>query len=395
MSHRPCHLFHRLPRWFRFIALLAGSAGVPPAAAVVSIDGTRRNPSIEASASLTDDSNVFMDDSRRRDVVRGASLSAEYTRRSGWLGLDAGLAVESSRFSSLRGQDFDNPSFHLDLLKRSGRTTGFLSLAAARESRADALVNTRSTYWSFPAGFGVRYPVGGALALGSAVNHSARRYVDDVAFANLHTWSVSLDAIRIIDGTREIQVRYRHRRSETSRGTVSLDRAVSSGMSGRLVRGLQGDVHAGVQTRHATGRGEHDGAFASWFAGGSATYEISRRLRLTGSLAKDFTTTATDAMVDAADLAVTADYKATAGVSLTSSIRGGASRHLGRATIASGAGAEQGRRDRFSGVDLTLSWAIAEHWRAAVTSGRFRNISTLGSADFSRSTWSGRISFRW
>ena len=47
--------------------------------------------------------------------------------------MNANASVGSSRFATLKGQDFDNPSFGLEFTKQSGRTTGSLTLSAARD----------------------------------------------------------------------------------------------------------------------------------------------------------------------------------------------------------------------------------------------------------------------
>lgn len=379
-----------------FGVVVGCAAALPLARALVSLDDGRQKVFMNVSASVTEDSNVFMSSDNRRDLVYGTALSAEYTRRSGWIGVNAALAVDSSRFSSLRDQDFNNPSFRLELLKQTGRTTGSFNLAASRESRADPSVNTRSTYWNVPAGLNVRYPLAGAYTIGSSLNYSSRDYVDENAFASLRTYSTSLDVVRIMSSVREVFAGYRFRFSETSRDTSSSDHAVSLGVSGKLIRGLNGNLRAGLQTRSATGRLPGNDRFTSWFASGSTSYEISRQLRLSGTVSKDYSTTATDDMVDTTNLSISARYAATAKMNLSLGTSYGRSEYVGPAAAsAPGGRPAANRRDRFISGDFTLAYTLNEHWQSAATYSQFFNTSSSESADFNRSTWSANVSSRW
>jgi hypothetical protein len=384
---------HRL----KLIALVSAPLVlVPRAPALISLDDGRQKIFVNIGATVTEDSNVFMNKEDRHDLVYGTSVSAEYIRRSGWIGVNSGIAVDSSRFSRLREQDFDNPSFRLELVKQGGRTTGSINLSASRESRADAEVNTRSTYWNIPLGFNVRYPLAGAYTLSSAVNYSERNYLDEEAFASLRTYSVSLDALRITSSVREIFAGYRYRFSETTRNSSSIDHALSIGLNGKLIRGLNGSLRAGIQTRGSTGRLPGNDRFTSWFASGSTSYEVSRKLRLSGNISKDFSTTATDDVVDSFNVSLSARYAATAklGVGLNSGY--GESTYVGQAAANLPTGAPASSRlDRFISADLSLSYSFNEHLQSSATYSHFWNTSSFELADFVRSTWSVNVSSRW
>ncbi|MFM9079873.1 MAG: hypothetical protein ACKOTE_07015, partial [Opitutaceae bacterium] len=77
--------------------LLACAAAAPLARALISLDEGRQKIFVNLGASVTEDSNVFMSSDAKRDLVYGTSLSAEYTRRAGWIGVNAAIAVDSSR----------------------------------------------------------------------------------------------------------------------------------------------------------------------------------------------------------------------------------------------------------------------------------------------------------
>ena len=379
------------------LSLLVGCmAAVPSARALISLDEGRQKIFVNIAASVTEDSNVFMSSDNQRDLVYGTSISAEYTRRSGWIGVNASMSVDSSRFSSLRDQDFNNPSLRLELLKQGGRTTGSFNLAASRESRADPSVNTRSTYWNVPMGLSVRYPLAGAYTVNSSLNYSSRAYLDEKAFASLETYSTSLDIVRIMSSVREVFAGYRFRRSESSRDTSSSDHAASVGLSGKLIRGLNGNLRAGLQTRSATGRLPGNDRFTSWFASGSSSYDISRKLKISGTVSKDYSTTATDDIVDTTNLNVSTRYTATAKLNLSLGTSYGESAYVGQAAAnLPGGKAASTRKDRFVNGDLTLSYTLNEHWQASVTYSRFLNTSTSDLADFNRSTWNANVSSRW
>jgi hypothetical protein len=368
----------------------------PRAPALISIDDGRQKIFVSLGASVTEDSNVFMNNEDRHDLVFGTSVNAEYVRRAGWIGVNAAVSLDSSRFSRLREQDFDNPSFRLELLKQGGRTTGSFNLSASRESRADAEVNTRSTYWNIPLGLNVRYPLAGAYTLSTAFGYSERNYLDEATFASLRTYSMSADALRITSSVREIFAGYRYRFSETSRNSSSVDHALSVGLNGKLIRGLNGSLRAGLQTRGSTGRAPGNDRFTSWFASGTTSYDVSRKLSLSGSITKDFSTTATDDVVDSLNVSLSARYAATAklGMGLSSSL--GTSDYVGQAAanLPSGA-APSSRNDRFVSANLSVSYSFNEHLQSSATYSQFWNTSSFELADFARSTWSANISSRW
>ncbi len=368
----------------------------PRAPALISIDDGRQKIFVSLGASVTEDSNVFMNNEDRHDLVFGTSVNAEYVRRAGWIGVNAAVSLDSSRFSRLREQDFDNPSFRLELLKQGGRTTGSFNLSASRESRADAEVNTRSTYWNIPLGLNVRYPLAGAYTLSTAFGYSERNYLDEATFASLRTYSMSADALRITSSVREIFAGYRYRFSETSRNSSSVDHALSVGLNGKLIRGLNGSLRAGLQTRGSTGRAPGNDRFTSWFASGTTSYDVSRKLSLSGSITKDFSTTATDDVVDSLNVSLSARYAATAklGMELSSSL--GTSDYVGQAAanLPSGA-APSSRSDRFVSANLSVSYSFNEHLQSSATYSQFWNTSSFELADFARSTWSANISSRW
>src|SRR5687767_9084589 len=94
--------------------MLATSLACPPSRALVRLNDGHDKIFVSASVSVSHDSNVFANSDDRGDYVYSTSLGAQYTRRAGWIGVNANAAVSSSKFATLDGQDFNNPSFGLE-----------------------------------------------------------------------------------------------------------------------------------------------------------------------------------------------------------------------------------------------------------------------------------------
>jgi len=112
--------------------------------ALVRFDDGNDQIFVNTSLSVAYDSNIFASNGGSGDVLTTTSLSLEYTRRAGYIGINASAAWNLGRFDSNTGQDFSNPALHLELVKGSGRTTGTLTLDASRNSSADTTVNMRT-----------------------------------------------------------------------------------------------------------------------------------------------------------------------------------------------------------------------------------------------------------
>lgn len=380
--------------------ILAALIACPPARALISLNEGRERIFVNASVSVSRDSNIFANSDNAGDYVYSTALSAEYTRRVGWIGANAHASVGSSRFATIKGQDFDNPSLGLEFTKQTGRTTGAITLSASRESRADASVNLRSTSWNIPVGLNIKYPISGMYTLTGSFGYSSRRYLDETVFSSLSSYSSSLDLLRILSTERELVAGYRYRFSESSRSTTSTDHALSLGLSGKLIRGVKGSLRMGYQTRGSTGRAATDTKFDSWFASGSSSYAFSRKLALSGSLSKDYSTTATDSIVDTSNASVSLQYAYSSKLNAALSADFGDSQYLGEAgriVLSPGPPALLGpnRHDNFVSWDATLSYVLNGHFNMSASYSWFRNWSTIAFADFVRSSWSVNASTRW
>lgn len=384
---------------------LAASVACPPVSALVSLNDGRDRIYVTGSVSVSQDSNIFANRDSQGDTVYSSALTADYTRRAGWIGVNGRVAVASSRFASFSSENFSNPSLSLEFNKQGGRTTGNLSLSAARESRADASVNVRSDSWNYGSDLEVKYPINGTNAVAGHFGFARRQYVDTTVFANLDTYSASLDLMRIMTTQRDLVAGYRYRHSQTSFNSTSDDHGFSLGVAGRLIASLKGSLRAGYQTRTS-----HIGAtplvaarsasFHGWTTAVSTTHAFTRKISLSAELAKDFSTSASDASVDALSGSLSLSYAHNSRWSLSGGATFGRSRFLGdagRIVIAVGPPVVLGasREDIYLGLNAGLNYSLNEHFSSSFSYAWFRNWSTLSIADFDRGSWTLGATSRW
>ncbi|MBI5768209.1 MAG: hypothetical protein HZA93_10465 [Verrucomicrobia bacterium] len=350
---------------------------------------------------MSRDSNIYASADNAGDMVYSTSLSVTYQRRAGWIGVNAGVSVGASRFGKHTSENFSNPSYSLELNKKSGRTTGALSLGAARESRADSAVNLRNTSWNYNASLNVKYPMHARSTLTGGLGYASHKYVDTAAFANLSTYSGNLNFIYLLPAERDLVTGYRYRYSETSRDTTYTDHSGNVGLSGKLIYGLNGSINAGYQLRVPHGiTAAKEGTFHSWTGSGSVTYPINRKLSLSGSLAKDFSTTATDASVDSLNADLSLQYAYDRKWSASANVGWGDSRFLGesgRIILAVSPEKVLGphRHDNFLTWGATLNYARSERLKMMLGYSWFQSWSTSAFADFRRTNWTFSTSSHW
>lgn len=380
--------------------LLTALIACPPASALVALNDGRDRLYVSGSVSAGHDSNVYANSEGRGDMMYSASVAAEYTRRAGWIGVNGSVGITSAQFGELKDENYDNPNFRLEFTKQSGRTTGALSLSAARESRADAAVNLRSSSWNYASGLTFKYPMAGAYTLTGGFGYAAREYVDELALANLATYSASVDLLRILGAERDLLLGYRYRYNETSFDTVMSDHAATIGLSGRLIRGVMGALRVGYQVRSLRGERERDSTFSSWTATASVSQALSKKASLGAQLSKDFAITASDSSVDVTAASLDAQYAFSSRWGATASASWGRSRFLGergRLLLAMGPPPVFGpqRVDTYASWDAGLHYALNEHLKVALNYVWFQNWSTSSYADFVRSSWTAMITSRW
>src|SRR5882724_2138186 len=132
-------------------ALLSAAVLCRPARGLVSLEDGRDQIFVNSSLTIGYDSNLFANAAGPGDTSYSLSFGADYVRRAGWIGLNASVGVNATRYGKFTREDFENPTFTAAFSKQSGRTTGSLTLSAARESRADVAANLRDESWFYQA----------------------------------------------------------------------------------------------------------------------------------------------------------------------------------------------------------------------------------------------------
>lgn len=381
--------------------ILAACIACLPAHALVTFNDSHDRIYVNGTFGVTSDSNIFANSDNASDFVYSSGFSLEYVRRAGWIGVNAGVSAGASWFGKHKSQNFSNPSYNLELTKQSGRTTGSFTLSGAKESRADAAVNIRSTSWNYNAGLNVKYPAGNYTFTGS-FGYANRKYLDEAAFASLSTYSAALDVFHMLSGEREMIGGYRYRYGETSRHTSTTDHAIHAGLSGKLIRGVVGSLRVGWQTRIPHGGVEAGERYSSWtFGGGSSgTYAINKTTNVSLSLSKDFSTAATGSSVDAFSPTLSTTHAFNSRWSVSGSVGYGGTRFLGnsgRLVLSPGPPPVLGpaRHDTYANWSAALNYALNEHFRWNLSYSWFQNWSTLPYADFVRSSWGLNLASRW
>ena len=125
-------------------AALSALLACPPALALVSLSDGRNQIYVTASATFSWDSNIYANSTSGGDYLFNAGLGLELKRRAGLISVDGSVAIDATQFADNSSENSLNPRFRTEFSKTGGRTTGVLSLGAARRSRADSAANLRS-----------------------------------------------------------------------------------------------------------------------------------------------------------------------------------------------------------------------------------------------------------
>ena len=365
-----------------------------PCRALVNLNDGRDKIHITGTVSYAWDSNIFAHQGGSGDYVMSAGLSADYARKAGLIGVDAGVAVNASRFNQFSTEDFKNPSFNVEFTKQSGRTTGSLALSAARESRADTAANIRDQSWLYSAGLNLKYPVIARYSLSGGANYAFHKYQDNTALVDLKSYSANLDLFYVYTTDRDLSGGYRYRQENTSADSKNTDHAFTVGLSGRILPKLNGAINGGYQIRNSQDvlhssslNGVVDSQYTSWTSSISLTWSLSKRFNVSGQLSKDFSTTSTNNTTDTLMTSLNASYTFSAKISASAGVDFSNNRFLGL----SGAG----RIDAYFSSHLGLNYSLNDHLKASLAETYSINWSTSSYADFSRNSTALSLSSRW
>ncbi|HEY8933370.1 MAG TPA: outer membrane beta-barrel protein [Rariglobus sp.] len=357
----------------------------PSAWALFKFNEGRDQIYVNTSVSAGYDSNIFAQNGGEGDVVTNGSLGLEYTRHAGMIGVNGQLGWNIGKFASNASEDFSNPTLNLEFVKESGRTTGSFTLSATRQSQADPNVNERTDSWSYNTGLNLKYPVIERYSLAGSFGYGLIDYVDNSAgLTDLTTYTASGDVYYTYSSQRDIIAGYRIRQSDTSTGGGTTDHSFTAGVTGKILAKLKGTVRAGYQIREDGDTGKN---YGSTTASASATWTVNKRFTLTGTLNKDFSTTASDSSVDTLSFNLDAQYALRNRWSLYSGIGVGYSDFLN--------GGDAGRTDRYFTWSAGVNYSLNEHFKASLTYSYFQNWSTRDLSNFDRNSITLNLSSRW
>lgn len=340
---------------------------------------------ITGTASVGYDSNIFSSREAEGDFLISSSLLLEYARRAGLIGVNANIGWNLGSFASNASEDFSNPTMGLEFTKTTGRTTGSITLNASRQSKADANINQRTDSWNYNAGIQLKYPVIERYSIAGGVGYGLLDYVDNGAgLVDLSTYTANADLFYTYSSQRDLIAGYRIRESETSNGGSTTDHAFTVGVSGKIASKLNGTVRVGYQIRTENDTGQ---MYDSYTMSASTTWSVNKRFTLTGTLSKDFSTTATDSTIDAFSANLDAQYVLNYRWSLYSGIGGGYSDFLN--------GLDQDREDYYFTWNVGVAYNLNDHFKASLTYSFFQNWSNRSTSSFTRNSITLSVSSRW
>ncbi|MBA3849372.1 MAG: hypothetical protein C0502_05180 [Opitutus sp.] len=348
--------------------------------ALLNIDGTRNQIYVFGNASYAYDSNIFAQNGGEGDSILGASLGVELKRRAGIISVNGRALFEYLRFSRLSQQNALNPTFYLEFNKTTGRTTGALTINAYRTSRADSAVNIRTQSWNFPLGLSIKYPVNDKLYVTSQTGYLRRTFSNSSGLLTYVDYSQAIDLFYVFTSKLDLVGGYRLRVGKTDLGTTT-DHGFSFGATNGLLPKVNGTVRIGYQIRDI---GATDETYSQFTTSASVTWNATRKLNMTGAVARDFTTTAVGGSVDTFSAVARGTYIFTRRYSVDAGIG------YGRNKFVSG----PPRQDDFFTWDVggTIRWN--EHFQVTGSYTYLLNWSTYALSDFERSGYSLNVSSR-
>ncbi|MFH1497525.1 MAG: outer membrane beta-barrel protein [Verrucomicrobiota bacterium] len=341
------------------------------------------------TAGVSYDSNIFTASGGSGDYVFNSGLSLEYMRRAGLIGINGNLGWGFSKFASFSSEDFATPNVGLEFTKSTGRTTGSLTLSGSQSSKPDINTNIRTESFNYNVGLGLRYPVIERYSLAGNFSYGGTDYRDNSAgLADLHTHSAGIDLFYAWRSDRDLIFGYRYRHSDTSADTASVDHNINTGVSGKIWGKVNGSIRVGLQQRVSEPLGGGpDETFTGVTTSISATWTVSKRVSVTGIVARDFNTTSTSTNTESTTFTLSGQYAVNAKLSLNAQVSTGINDYL---DAASG-----NRQDNYYSYGFGFSYVLHPHLTIAGSYDYFSNSSTLAVSEFDRHIFSLNLTSRW
>jgi Putative beta-barrel porin 2 len=362
-------------------AVIAIFVAIPSARALVSLEDGRDRIFVDGMVEMGYDSNLFANSHNQGSFSTQGTLGAEYARRAGWIGVNVEASLTFARYANFRNQDYVDPKISAEFTKQTGRTTGSLTMGVQREDRADVTVNTRDTSWNYDAGLDLQYPIIERYSITASFDYNRTDYLDKQLFTDLTTYTGNLYLYYILNEQRDLFIDTRTRYSYESNGETDVDNALSAGVSGHVVGPFNGSLQFGYQVRTPHGGPDH-GNYNDLTASGTTTWNINRRMTLTGTLSRDFSTTALAQSIESSRAGLTFQDSLTAKASLTLSGAVGEDRFLGVEGELQPSG--EHRDDTFYSLSAGYYYTINQHLKFSINYTFYRSNSNLDLADFDR-----------
>lgn len=354
-----------------FLLVIIFLAGIPPAGALLNLDGTRNQVFVFGGLSYTYDSNLFAEAGGPDDYWITTHIGAELQRRAGIITVNATAKLSFLRYGEFTDEDALNPNFIIELTKINGRTTGSLKINIYRESRSDTAVNLRTSSWNFPATLNLRYPIHEKFYVTSESAYMQRSYEDNEDLVDYTDVSEAVDLYYKYTSKLDLLAGYRIRVSETSVDGRTIDHWFNLGATGEIYSKLSGTLRFGYQFRDITQSGGEK--FEHFNAQGSVNWPITRKILLTFQLGRDFNTIATGGSVDSTSVALTAGYVYSRRTEINATLSAGRNDFLQESTP---------RVDNFTSLEAGIRYRLTDNLQMGANFTFLKNNSTFSQADY-------------
>ncbi len=374
-------------------AVLSIGASAPGLRALVSLEDGKDHDYIDSTLQIGYDSNLFARAQSGGSMIYSGTLGTEFTRRAGWIGVNATAGISFAEYGSYRSQDYVDPKLTAELTKQSGRTTGSLTVSVQKENRTDIDTNTRDVSWNYEAGLNFQYPVIERYSISGGLDYARTDYQDRALFTNLQTYTGNLYLYYVLNEQRDLFIDYRERYVDEANGQYDIDEALSAGVSGRVYGPFNGSLQVGYQVRSPYNTPNINGTYGNLTSTGTAAWNISRRMTLTANVSKDLSNTAQAQSVDSTSGGLTFQDSLTAKASVTFDTSVGQNKFLNLQTV--GLDPNARRIDTFFEFGAAYFYTINQHLKFDLNYTYYRNWSSLSIADFPREQVNLEIKSHW
>jgi hypothetical protein len=385
----------RSSAFFRtFLVILAFGLSFRTAHALVTLNDGTDKIYVSGTFSMGYDSNISASASNTSDFTYSSSATIEYQRKAGLIAINGNIAFSVNQFVKNPGYNTLNPSYSVEFDKGTGRMTGALTLGAQRSSQADVAVNLYDTSWNYNVGLNLHYPVIERYSFSLSLNYTD---TGGQPLVNLSTYSASLSLFYILTEQRDLFATYRYRLEDSSATTSTTDEALSLGVNGKIIWEINGSLSVGYELRTPKGFSDTgtdaDSAFGDFWVTGTANWAANRKLSFTGSLSRDFSTTATGATTETTSGTLDGTWSQNSKLSFNSGVGGGINQFYGPFGLLPNSSRE--RRDYYFTWHVGGSYTFNSHLNASLTYSYFQNWSNLSFASFDRNSLTLTLSSRW